>query len=157
MDNLIIGATLLSVDEVKQVPEDIREFESWWWLRSPGLTTHFAASVLSLGCVCVRGYDVDDDDFSVRPALQLNLESSNPISDGTKLRIGKYDFTVVCNEAYALCNTSIGKSVFRQNWETKDANIYERSDIKKIVDNWFKDEIIGKEITIMSETKIGIA
>ena len=144
--NLIKGATLLSADEAKQVSEDIRTFWNWWWLRSPGYSTPNVSYVDEFGDVGVS--IVNRDGGSVRPALQLNLESSDQISDGTKLRIGGYDFTVVCNGKYALCDTSIGRKlvVFREDWQAEDANIYEVSDIKKAVDKWFNDKIMGKPV-----------
>jgi len=145
-DGILLGATLLSVEEAKQVPEEIRKFEGWWWLRSPGLNTHCVAGVHYDGVVDGYGLDVYYDNYSVRPALQLNLESSNPVSDGTKLRVGEYDFTVVCNGEYALCDTSIGNSAFRKDWDAKDANDYEASDVKIIVDGWYKKKIVGREV-----------
>lgn len=156
MNNIVItGATLLSVEEAKKVPEKLRKFNSWWWLRSPGCSTDYAACVNSHGYVGEGGEYVYYNDISVRPALQLNIESFDSISDGTKLRIGTYDFTVVCNGKYALCDTSIGKSVFyiRINRQVENANNYETSDVKKSVDDWYETEIKGQLIEI--DPKIG--
>jgi len=47
----------------------------WWWLRSPGYRSDFAAEVSSDGYVYSYGYGVDDATDCVRPALYLNLES----------------------------------------------------------------------------------
>ena len=135
------GATLLSIEEAEQILQNILSFGDWWWLRSPGCSIIYAAYVYINGCVNGNGLRVDDDYGSVRPALQLNLESSNSVSDGTKLRIGEYDFTVVCNGNYALCDTSIGTAMFREDWEAEDANIYEASDVKKYINNWYENEI----------------
>ena len=44
-----------------------------WWLRSPGQTGGFAASVLYVGWVCVQGRGVTSASNGVRPALWLNL------------------------------------------------------------------------------------
>ena len=52
------------------------EDTSWWWLRSPGLSSDYAANVRGDGYVTLNGHDVDDDDGGVRPALHLNLSSS---------------------------------------------------------------------------------
>ena len=46
----------------------------YWWLRSPGDYDLSAAGVPYTGRVRYRGYPVDDD-FCVRPAFNLNLES----------------------------------------------------------------------------------
>lgn len=49
----------------------------WWWLRSPGKYSYSAAGVIIDGWV-VRGGDyVDGNTDGVRPALHLNLSSSN--------------------------------------------------------------------------------
>ena len=47
----------------------------WWWLRSPGYSTIFAAYVIYYGSVNGIGYSVDDDTNAVAPALHLNLSS----------------------------------------------------------------------------------
>jgi len=46
---------------------------SWWWLRSPGGASIFAAFVDDDGEVSLSGYFVDCDTVGVRPAMWLNL------------------------------------------------------------------------------------
>ena len=48
----------------------------WWWLRSPGYNSYFAANVNSDGSVDLRGDLVDEDiiKYAVRPALWINLK-----------------------------------------------------------------------------------
>ena len=46
----------------------------WWWLRSPGHGSHFAANVNCGGSVKYAGYGVDYDDGAVRPALWITIE-----------------------------------------------------------------------------------
>ena len=46
-----------------------------WWLRSPGFDQRFAANVLDGGSLYFN--DVNDGSACVRPALWINLESSN--------------------------------------------------------------------------------
>jgi len=46
---------------------------SWWWLRSPGNYSGFAAYVIFDGSVSVVGIDVLNVDGGVRPAFWLNL------------------------------------------------------------------------------------
>ena len=65
----------------------------YWWLRSPGYDSSSAAEVDSLSKVDGGGGSVDSDD-AVRPALHLNLSSSNLFSyagtvssDGTKIEV----------------------------------------------------------------------
>ncbi|MCL2085988.1 MAG: DUF6273 domain-containing protein [Oscillospiraceae bacterium] len=61
---------------------DKRNVGRWWWLRSPGNRSNYAAYVGRDGTVFVNGEDVSgmvvcdgdiDDDSGVRPALWLNL------------------------------------------------------------------------------------
>ena len=53
---------------------------SWWWLRSPGLISFRAAGVSGYGWVSRSGHSVHINDDGVRPALHLNLSSSNLFS-----------------------------------------------------------------------------
>ena len=46
----------------------------WWWLRSPGDVSDFAALVYDVGSVHYYGYSVSSVDGAVRPALWINLE-----------------------------------------------------------------------------------
>ena len=48
--------------------------DCWWWLRSPGINSNYAAYVISDGSVNNRGFGVDDVSGAVRPALWINLE-----------------------------------------------------------------------------------
>lgn len=45
----------------------------FWWLRSPGDDSNYAAYVYADGCVYSDGYYVDCPDSVVRPALWINL------------------------------------------------------------------------------------
>ena len=47
----------------------------WWWLRSPGANQCSAAYVYDDGDVFEFGYYVYGDDFAVRPALWIDLNS----------------------------------------------------------------------------------
>jgi hypothetical protein len=46
---------------------------SWWWLRSPGVSSYYGALVSYDGDLIMGGYDVLDESGGVRPALWLNL------------------------------------------------------------------------------------
>ena len=48
---------------------------AWWWLRSPGYNSKYAAVVYNDGWVLGSGDSVYDNDDGVRPALYLNLQS----------------------------------------------------------------------------------
>lgn len=74
----------------------------------------------------------------VRPALQiLNPESSN-LNPGDQLEVVGHGWTVL-NGGLALCNEIIGRTQFRKDWEAPDANVYERSDVKRYVEEWAKE------------------
>ena len=49
----------------------------WWWLRSPGIEGNYAAEVYKYGWGYRDGSYVDDTTDGVRPALHLNLASTN--------------------------------------------------------------------------------
>ncbi|MDR1135443.1 MAG: DUF6273 domain-containing protein [Clostridiales Family XIII bacterium] len=48
---------------------------AWWWLRSPGFDSDYAAHVSNVGVLLLSGYNVLYDRGGVRPALWLNLKS----------------------------------------------------------------------------------
>lgn len=48
-----------------------------WWLRSPGMSENYAVEVYAYGWVSYLGSNVDRSYDGVRPALHLNLSSSN--------------------------------------------------------------------------------
>ena len=52
------------------------ENNCWWWLRSPGEKSEKAADVYDDGHVYRLGIDVDNNDGAIRPALTIDLESS---------------------------------------------------------------------------------
>ena len=53
---------------------------SWWWLRSPGEFSDVAAGVHEDGRIDRDGCDIYNETNGVRPALHLNLSSSNLFS-----------------------------------------------------------------------------
>ena len=59
---------------------DFSKTVSWWWLRSPGRNSFSAAEVDCCGWVLRCGVNVCYDSDGVRPALHLNLSSSNLFS-----------------------------------------------------------------------------
>lgn len=88
---------LLSLSEVDEA-EESKEYGFWdkktrkckndnfseetyfWWLRSPGNSSHDAAGVYYYGWVFGYGYDVQEPAGGIRPALYLNLSSSDLFS-----------------------------------------------------------------------------
>ena len=134
--------TLLSIDEYKSNRDLIPAFNYWWWLRSPGYDQRSA--------MCVTADDSLLDDYVyltngfVRPALRIwNPESSNLVP-GNKLIIAGETWTVL-RGGLALCDGAIEISEFRKDESASDANVYEKSDVKKLVEDWAKENGIEME------------
>lgn len=105
---------------------------SCYWLRSAGYSDGFACIVSFVGCV-YNYYSVRYPNIGIRPALILNLQSSN-LRVGDGFEFGDYTFKIISN-SLALCDVIIDVCPFNQN--KKDGNDYETSCIKKKVDEWF--------------------
>ena len=65
---------LLSVDEAEDLPEEIREFHTWYWLRSRGYDDSRAANVDLDGGVNDFGNYVYNGLDAVRPAMRVHIE-----------------------------------------------------------------------------------
>lgn len=125
--------TLLSVMEAKAVSRAQLNIGSWWWLRSPGGPLS-AAGVYNDGGVSTHGNRVCSRN-GVRPALRIsNLGASN-LSVGEKFSAGGETWTVISKDL-VLCDRVVGHTCFREDWRAPDANVYEKSDVKKWLENW---------------------
>ena len=136
----IVSATLLTVEEAKQLPQEIlTAAHDSWWLRSPGDEDRYAA--------CVFGAHVYDDGeyvdmkLGVRPVITFK---SSDLEVGDKFIAFGYEWTVVFPNK-ALCDDVIGRSAFREDWQMSDANNYEKSDIKEHIDYWFTYDCYERE------------
>ena len=49
------------------------EKTGWWWLRSPGFISYYAADVDDSGSIDQDGFYVGNGNVAVRPAFWLNL------------------------------------------------------------------------------------
>lgn len=133
------GITLLTKEEVEALPVDIRKCYEYWWLRSPGHYYNEAAFVFGeYGDVDRLGYSVDEE-LDVRPALRVNLKSTN-LQIGDKVAVFGYVWTVI-TENLILCDDIVGESPFRKDRYASDANKYEASDIKKWLEQWYADQV----------------
>jgi hypothetical protein len=67
---------LLSIEEAASyVAKDaLFRMASWWWLRSPGRTSHGAAGVYDNNYIHIYGRNVIYSAAGVRPAFWLNLQ-----------------------------------------------------------------------------------
>ena len=135
----ITGATLLSVEEARQLDKEIlKASDNWWWLRSPSIYDKYynqAACVIG-GDGCVYDDGLVEISVGVRPALCISNLSSSDLKIGDKFTFGDRNFIII-SDKYALCDEVIGRCAFRKDWEAKDANSYEASDVKVFVDQWF--------------------
>lgn len=133
----IVGATLLTIKETEKLQMRLRQYNNWWWLRSPDDDRSGVAHVHRDGSVYKYGYYVVNAYDAVRPALEIkNLESS-AFDVGDVFIFGGKRFEVI-NSKTAFCLEDIGTCAFREDWRAEDANNYETSDVKKFVDDWFE-------------------
>ena len=137
----ISGATLLTTEEVEKLPERLREYNNsklWWVLQPQDYGADYVASVYSNGIVSRTGdhrfY------FRVRPALIISNLKSSGLRIGDTFKFGDKDFEIISNDR-AFCLGDIGYSLFREDCRASDVDDYEKSDIKNIIDEWFKKSI----------------
>ena len=133
----INGATLLSIEEAENLlAAKERKYHCWWWLRSPGYYSGDAAHVHGGGDLDCLGCGVYNVGSYVRPALKIsNLESSNLLI-GDVFEVGDWKFKVISENLAWLYKQDIGDHRFDEK-----TNVYEQSEIKQFVDNWFEKEI----------------
>jgi len=134
----ITGATLLSIEEAEKLPIELRKYNCWWWLLSSDNNFLRAPIVNYDGTPRRNGDFVEHRDNVVRPALQIeNMQFSN-LKIGDIFEFGGKPFKIITDEL-AFCLSDIGTCKFRKDWKSKDANDYEKSDVKKYVDDWFNN------------------
>ena len=130
----ISKATLLTVEEVRKLPERLKRYNDRWWLRSPGSYSCHVAIVNYSGSI---DYEASCINVIIRPVLIISNLESTDLEVGDTFEFGNKEFEVISNDK-AFCLTDIGRSVFRDDWKADDANDYEKSDIKKYIDEWFE-------------------
>lgn len=140
MNIKITGITLLSTEEAENIPIKLRSIGDFWWLRSPGYFESNVATVRGDGRISLKGYYVDCKHYGVRPALIFDPASSD-LQIGDKFDMAEHKWTVIAKDKI-LCDDIIGQRAFREDWEIKDANNYETSDIKIYLENWAKENYI---------------
>ena len=153
----IVSATLLSIEEYEKYgemipPVEVPPVEEDWFLRSAGIIDNTAAVVCGEnGHVEDYGYSVNFE-FGVRPVLQISNPESMNLESGDTFPFGKQTFTYL-GEGLAICNDCIGKCVFRERRKASNANDYEKSDVKKYVDDWF-EKAKEKEMSGLDEPEL---
>jgi len=127
---------LLSVEEYLKIQNNILKINAWWWLRSPGNYSDYAASVNNDGSVYFIGNYVNYCSDAVRPALHfLNLNSSNyEFVDKNKIKFANYLWTNILPETDVyICDTYIDRWRFDE-----ESNDYEKSEIRQFLLDWFE-------------------
>lgn len=130
----VTNITLLTIEEVCALPPDIRRYRGWWWLRSPGCTSACAVVCCAVGIVDYYGYEVDYFNGTVRPALTLSNLDYEPLEIGEEISIEGKNYIAIGKDR-VLYNDNLVLHRF-----DKKSNEYEKSEIKKIVDKWLKEE-----------------
>ena len=131
---LITDATLLTVSEAKKIKKDDRAHHQWWWLRSPGTRNCDVAYVRRDGTISPDGRFAEDAVTTcVRPALIIKTTF---FEIGDTFEINGYHFKMITKNRAWLYSEDLGNFIFN-----KGTNIYEDSEIKQFVDNWFEKEI----------------
>ena len=126
----VISADLLSVEEVNEIPKWILANGEWWWLRSPGDASHYAAYVGVDGSVDDYGDYVHDNGYTVRPALIIsNLPN---LEIGETVKVFGVAAQYIGSDKVLLC-----ESIFYRNFD-EESNVYETSEVKKKMNKWFK-------------------
>lgn len=138
----IKGITLLSIEEYEKCRDiiPVLHYEQWW-LRSPGyIASTNAAYVRFDGAVGDYGSSVDNFQNSVRPALFLK---SPKLQIGDKIELFGLKWTAITNKMI-VCDKSIGYTHFRGDRKAADSKDFEKSDIKKWLENWLKNKMKKK-------------
>ena len=104
----IVDITLPSVEEAEKLPKSLRAIKAHWWLRSPGHSGLFAASVYDDGTIDDSGYYVLKSS-GVRPALLLNQASSD-LAIGDTIVLAGHTWTVI-SDCMVLCDKVVGHTV----------------------------------------------
>lgn len=134
----IIEITLLSIEEYEEAKDNIPQSQyTYWWLRSPGYFSDYAACVSPVGGADYIGLGVANVYAGVRPALRVNPAPLN-LQIGEKAQYSGRTWTYV-EEGILLYDGIICKMPFRQDWQAEDANDYEASDIKPYLDEWLEN------------------
>ena len=153
----ITGATLLTVEEAEKLPMRLLFSSFTWWLRTPVISKRngwltrnsYVAAVHNDGFISYENGDfVSANYYRVCPALKIsNLEKSG-LKIGDTFEFGRREFEIISDDL-ALCLIGIADYAFRDDWRADDANDYEKSDVKKYIDEWFEKSIEeSKEVVV---------
>ena len=127
----MIDISLLTIEEAEALPKNIREYGGRWWLRTPGDYPDDVTCV-HLGGSIINSIYVGYNNYAVRPVITVsNLKDLKvSIRDTIFIQGQKY---VVISDNKILYNDEVVYHRF-----SNESNDYDKSEIKKIVDNWLK-------------------
>lgn len=147
---------LLTVEEAKKIPEDIRMcktpkgFDSysyidnacWWWLRTPGYDSFDAAVVGASGAVDGGGDYVDYDSYAVRPVIRVTDESLNDMkeTDDGYIRYLGTKWINITEYTGAVCLLK-KKCLKKPHRFDAESNNYEKSEIKDFIEKWYEKKL----------------
>lgn len=124
---------LLSNEEYERYKSMIPSVYCWWWLRSPGLYSDYAACVNDFGDVNYNGDYVYNVISAIRPALRIGDLESSGLEVGK--RFIKYEFPwVYLGDNIAIAEVPIEFYVF--DYESND---YETSGIRQFLEDWLNN------------------
>lgn len=135
---VIIGITLLSVEEYEAAAPHINKLDGSWWLRTKGYANQHVMCVESSGYVNEYGKHATSFD-SVRPALLLAPDAGFQVDD--EFVFGMRDWTVIPGN-YAICNTAFMDQ--SMPFDENDNNNYETSNLRNLLLGWFERNKNGK-------------
>lgn len=131
----ITEITLISAEEFEEAREIIPPCnEVWWWTRTPDAGYASSVRIVYAGYGGALSYDHAGSSRGVRPLAIFNPKSSN-LKSPDRFKMSGETWTVIA-EGKALCDRCVDRRQFRKEWSAKDANMYEKSDVKKWLDEW---------------------
>lgn len=134
----VTAVDLLSIEETKQIPQDILQYDFYWWLQSPGGRSNYAACALANGTVDAEGYIVNYGDIYVRPAFMIpNLKEFN-LSIGEEIMLGDIKCIVISDDKVLYDDELI------DYWFDSKSNNYAKSEIKRKIQDEF-GKYLGKQ------------
>jgi len=134
----VVSADLLSIEEVKNIPQWIRANGDWWWLKYAQWLQYtqlssfwlwYAPGINGDGFIYFRGNRVNYDSVAVRPTITILNLPSLEIGETVKVfnRMAQY----IGNDKVLLC-----ESIFKSRFDKSNSN-YETSEVKQKLDKWF--------------------
>lgn len=130
----IKGITLLSKEEYRESQDIIPSRPFRWWLRTPVENTDDWNDIVH--AIGVSSKRQSHSKLGVSPALIVELPVG--LERGDKVEVAGYTWTVL-SSTLIHCDEVIAEMAFRKNWKDTDCNVYEKSDVKKYLEEWYKN------------------